>query len=96
MIPNKHLLIHYNQEDIDKLFSLHKRECCPDNCLFCQQEKEIFDSPLEVMIDQMKEIHYSTHYDMLDYPMINLCEYCRAEALVRKAKESRRNRNATQ
>ncbi len=71
-------------EEVDLLFSQHKKEICPRDCIFCCSEQLEFDSPLEIIVDRMLEIHLDSHSKMIGYPFVEECEYCRVEWRLRK------------
>lgn len=64
-------------EDMDLLFSLHEKERCSNDCLFCVQEALLEDSPLEVIVDDLLESHLVHRKNWL-YPFSG-CQYCQEE-----------------
>ena len=78
LVPTLDELQQYLLRDIDFLFSLHKKEECPLECIFCVQENNLFDFPLDIIVDRMLELHLKGHSKMIEYPL-DICEYCQSE-----------------
>lgn len=79
----------YTLDELDSLLKQHQRDLCPLGCIFCNEELIIFSyGGIELVLDQMKDIHYKTHSKMINYPLRD-CEYCKAEAILNRLEKER-------
>lgn len=68
-------------ESIDLLLSLHSKEECSENCVFCIEEAILEYAPLEIVVDDLLESHIGRHRKKIGYPF-NSCEYCIQEKWI--------------